>query len=382
MRGNGKVFISHAHDDNARCAPLLAALDAWGVDYWFDMRRLGAGDDLSASIQRAIAERDVFIRVCTLAAQQSYWVRLETGAFRGLQARRHREGRDASLTLINVILDARYEPEPFDYAHLFIDATNRPEAEWLDELRRALELPASPAKEEHLPKQAFHAQGELVVDATGAGDYSSIGPAIQAAADGATILVRPGHYMEELTIERPLTLRGDGSREQIVIEGSHGATVTCGAGRGRIEGLTLAQRGARNLDCVAITGGAWEIVNCDISTQTEGACVNISSAEPVLLRGNQIHDGGGWGVFVAGQGVVTLEDNVIASHAYSGVTVTGEGYVIAKRNRIARNAQHAVRVYAEAGGVFEENDLQGNYLETWNIHPSSFGKVQRIRNRG
>ena len=110
MRGNGKVFISHAHDDNARCAPLLSALDAWGVDYWFDTRRLGAGDDLSAAIQRAIVERDIFIRICTPAAQQSYWVRLETGAFRGLQARRHREGRDGSLTLINTILDARYEP--------------------------------------------------------------------------------------------------------------------------------------------------------------------------------------------------------------------------------------------------------------------------------
>ena len=382
MRGNGKVFISHAHDDNARCAPLLSALDAWGVDYWFDTRRLGAGDDLSAAIQRAIVERDIFIRICTPAAQQSYWVRLETGAFRGLQARRHREGRDGSLTLINIILDARDEPEPFDYAHLFIDATNRPEAEWLAELRRALALPHLPAEAQPAVKRATHADTALVVDATGAGDCATIGEAVQRAADGATILVRPGRYTEALTIERPLTLRGDGPRERINVEGAAGSAMTFAAGRGRIEGLTLRQGGARNLDCVALTGGAWEIVDCDIATQTEGACVNITSAEPALLRGNTIHDGGGWGVFVAGSGVVTLEDNVIAAHAYSGVTVTGEGYVIARRNHITRNAQHAVRVYAEAGGVFEDNDLQGNYLETWNIHPSSFGKVQRVRNRG
>lgn len=382
MRGNGKVFISHAHDDNARCAPLLAALDAWGVDYWFDTQRMGAGDDLSASIQRAIAERDIFIRVCTHAAQRSYWVRLETGAFRGLQARRHREGGDASRTLINIILDARYEQEPFDYAHLFIDATSRPEADWLNELRRALELPDPPARAKPESKRKAAHADDLIVDAAGSGDYVTLGEAIQAAADGATILVWPGHYSERLTLERSLTLRGDGPRERIIVEGVSASAIACVTGHGRIEGLTLRQGGARNLDCLAIIGGAWEVVNCDISTHTEGACVNITSAEPTLLRGNTIHDGGGWGVFVAGTGVVTLEDNVIASHTYSGVTVTGEGYVMARRNRITRNAQHAVRIYAEAGGAFEDNDLQGNYLETWNIHPSSFGKVQRVRNRG
>src|SRR5690348_4119857 len=159
MRGNGKVFISHAHDDNARCAPLLAALDVWGVDYWFDTRRMEAGDDLAHAIQTAIRERDIFIRVCTPAAQRSYWVGLETGAFRGLQARGHREGREnraSSRVLINLIIAAEYEPEPFDYAHIFVDAARKPEAEWLEELRRALGVgvgarPAQVAGEEAAP---------------------------------------------------------------------------------------------------------------------------------------------------------------------------------------------------------------------------------------
>lgn len=51
--GNGKVFISHAHADNARCQPLLRALDGWHVDYWFDVQTMAAGDDLTDSIQQA-----------------------------------------------------------------------------------------------------------------------------------------------------------------------------------------------------------------------------------------------------------------------------------------------------------------------------------------
>lgn len=141
MPGNGKVFVCHAHADNALCAPLLAALHVWGVDYWFDTAAMEAGADLTMRIQQAIAERDIFIRVCTNAAQQSYWARIETSAFRGLQAQAHRDGEDGRRVLINLILDPDYQREPFDLATIFIDATHEPLSVWLDELRRALGLP-------------------------------------------------------------------------------------------------------------------------------------------------------------------------------------------------------------------------------------------------
>ncbi len=33
MPGNGKVFVSHEYKDNSLCIPLIAALDAWEIDY-------------------------------------------------------------------------------------------------------------------------------------------------------------------------------------------------------------------------------------------------------------------------------------------------------------------------------------------------------------
>lgn len=140
MNGNGKVFVSHAHEDNSRCAALLAALDAWGIDYWFDAERLDAGQDLSQRIQQAISERDIFVRICTPAAQNSYWVSLETGAFRGLQAKEHQGRQSRQRMLINLILDKGYQPEPFDYAHVFIEATSRSQREWMQEMARALHV--------------------------------------------------------------------------------------------------------------------------------------------------------------------------------------------------------------------------------------------------
>jgi len=37
--------------------------------------------------------------------------------------------------------------------------------------------------------------GEIVVDPSGGGDFTEIQPAIDAAADGDTVLVQPGEYV-------------------------------------------------------------------------------------------------------------------------------------------------------------------------------------------
>lgn len=173
--GNGKVFISHSHDDNARCAPLLAALDAWGVDYFFDTQGLGAGQQLNERIQREISSRDIFLRICTAAVQRSFWMSLEANAFRGLQAEDRRRGRGNRRVLINLILDGDYSREPFDNATLFIDGASRPRAVWLAELGRALGVQAP-------VKSTFSRRTVLAYGAAAAVTLSS------AAAAGALYL--------------------------------------------------------------------------------------------------------------------------------------------------------------------------------------------------
>lgn len=138
VANNGRVFISHSHDDNSRCAPLLTALDAWGVDYFFDTQGLTAGHQLNERIQRELSSRDIMVRVCTSATKVSFWMSLEGNAFRGLQAEDQRNGHRDRRLLINVILDGDYSREPFDAATLFIDTVNRPRAAWMNDLARAI----------------------------------------------------------------------------------------------------------------------------------------------------------------------------------------------------------------------------------------------------
>jgi outer membrane protein assembly factor BamB len=158
MAGNGRVFISHSHEDNARCTPLLAALDAWGVDYFFDTQGLGAGQQLHETIQKEIGARDIFLRVCTAATLRSFWMSLEVNAFRGLLADDQRHGRAGRRLLINLILDGDYSREPFDNATLFIDAATRPRRIWMGELARALGM-AQPKAQRGVSRREVLAYG-------------------------------------------------------------------------------------------------------------------------------------------------------------------------------------------------------------------------------
>lgn len=143
----GKVFISHDRQDTSRCAGLLAALDAWSVDYWFDRQEASAEQKLSDQVQMALAESTLFLRICTPSTRRSFWMSMELGAFLGLQADDHHQGRDNQRRLVNVILDPGYVREPFDRTTTVLDATDTAHPQWVNTLREALGLPplADPA---------------------------------------------------------------------------------------------------------------------------------------------------------------------------------------------------------------------------------------------
>ena len=62
----------------------------------------------------------------------------------------------------------------------------------------------------------------LTVATDGSGDHTTIGAAIEAAVDGDTIRIAPGEYVENLHIDKDLTLAGDGDRAEVVIAGDPG----------------------------------------------------------------------------------------------------------------------------------------------------------------
>ena len=265
----------------------------------------------------------------------------------------------------------------------------------------------------------------LVVDQSGAGQFTTIGAAIVAANPGDRILVRPGLYDEGLIIEKALEIIGDGEVDEIVVEAEGQETVLFRATMGRVANFTLRQRD--DGDCVAIAQGRLILEDCDITSHGNNGVAIHGGADPLILRNrihgcgeagihvyksgkgtiedndvfgnaragvvirnggnptvrrNRIHDGTGSGVLVSSNGKGTIEDNDIFGNAIAGVAVRKGGNPTVRHNRVHRNAYEAVRVYEVGGGTFEDNDLRDNPLGAWDISPNSRAKVTRARNRG
>ena len=144
MIGNGKVFVSHAHADEALVAPLFRALSEWELDTWYDKNDLRAGDVLNEQIVVQIGDRDILIRASTPAARHSSWMERELWLAEALATIERHNGQ-LKRRMLNIVFST-YEPGESEQAKLFIDARNRPEIAWLDELRRTLELPERPVR--------------------------------------------------------------------------------------------------------------------------------------------------------------------------------------------------------------------------------------------
>jgi hypothetical protein len=136
----------------------------------------------------------------------------------------------------------------------------------------------------------------FVVDPMGRGNFTSIAAALKQAPVGARVLVRPGHYLESLVMDRPLELVGDGDRDDIVVESTQSGTLVFDTNIGFVRNMTLRQRGGDDY-CVWIKQGRLTIEECDITSRGL-ACVGISGAADPRVRRNRIHDGAQSGVFV------------------------------------------------------------------------------------
>jgi parallel beta-helix repeat protein len=199
-----------------------------------------------------------------------------------------------------------------------------------------------------------------VVDHFYRGDFTTITEAIKAAQPGDRILIRPGLYRENLVIDKPLEILGDGPLADIQIHARDAHAVVFRANIGRIANLSIRQAGGEGpWYGVDIAQGRLELEGCDITSHS-GACVAIHGGADPRLRRNTIHDGKTNGVHVYDQGLGILEDNDITANAYAGVAIMSGGNPTLRRNTIHDGKSAGVHVYDQGLGILEDNDITAN----------------------
>ena len=198
-----------------------------------------------------------------------------------------------------------------------------------------------------------------IVDPGGASGYPTLADAIAAVSPGGRVLVRPGRYRENIVIEKPLEIVGDGERDQIVIEASDQPVILFRAIMGRVTNLTLRQGDRAPSFAIDIAQGRLDLEGCEISSQSL-ACVAIHDGADPRLRRNRIHHGREQGVLVYNEALGTLEDNEIFENGGSGVEIRAGSSPTLRDNRIYNGRSGGVFALDSGEGVLEDNELFGN----------------------
>jgi parallel beta-helix repeat protein len=442
----GHAFISYVREDSHEVDRLQRKLEAAGVPVWRDTAALWPGEDWRVKIRRAITDNALVFIACfsrrSVARVKSYQNEEIRLAIDQLRLRRPDDpwlipvrfddcdipdldlGGDRTLASIQRVdlFGASRDVGNAQLAAAVLRLLGRSSTEPLGDVA----VQSQPAGAAAAPGVTAKIEPPThVVDPYQRGDFVTVAAAIEAAKPGDRILVRPGLYQENLVIDKPLEIIGDGLVSDIEIRAQDAHTVLFKADIGKVANLTLRLVATERLwSAVNITQGRLELEGCDITSHST-PCVVIGTGADPRLRGNKIHDSheaGIWffqeargtlegneitnnntgiviqagseptlrrntihdnsdvGVNIFPKGLGTLKDNDIFANAGPGVAICSGSKPTLSHNRIYGN-QTALQVLGGGGGVVEDNDLTGNSQGAWDLDEDYPNKVRSARNR-
>src|SRR5271156_269097 len=216
---------------------------------------------------------------------------------------------------------------------------------------------------------ASSAVADIVVDpntppcvATFSAHYTTIQAAVNAAASGATIEVRPGTYAEQVTINTPLTLKG--VTNTAANTGAAAVVIPGGTFSGAFTQILIQATGVTLVNIGV--DGTNSLSGCSGATLTGilFAAGSSGSLKDVALRNHYISNGSGGycegGIPVSANSAtsVTVTDSSVRNFDSEGFNLTATSTVTVKTTTVAPINPGANCLYANAATV----EVSGNSM--------------------
>jgi len=208
------------------------------------------------------------------------------------------------------------------------------------------------------------------VAADGSGEYTSLPEAVDTVPAGSTIILGKGLYRlpKRLVINKPLTLRGVGINETIVVGEGNGAVAEfSGPGQFAVYGITFHYEGKGWGDTVRVTDGEVDFQSCEFTggarneeERKGGSGLRLMGSTTGLVRGcrlaeNQLH-----GITLLDVSRPTLDDNVARGNGENGITYFDESGGIGSGNDCSENGLHGIGVQNQSTPTLEGNTCSSN----------------------
>lgn len=212
------------------------------------------------------------------------------------------------------------------------------------------------------PKQSL-SNGDFVVSADNSGDFVSISEAVEAATNGAKILVRPGLYEESLVINKQIEIVGDGEAKNVVVRSFDDSCISMRAKRAAVKNLTLqcaAGKSGTQVFGVDIQSGELLLENCDMTSDSL-ACVAVRGAETnPLIRNCLIREGADGGIYFFDAAGGTVENCEILRNRNASVVIAQKADPHFKKCRVGDGENTGFWVYENGLGTIDDCEIYGH----------------------
>lgn len=225
------------------------------------------------------------------------------------------------------------------------------------------------------------------------GDVRTLSDALERAAPGTRIFVRPGIYPETLKIEKPIEIIGEGPAAGTILEGT-GPLIQVKAETFFLHGVTLkgSPDGEPGSPLVEILRGTTLVEDCVLSAGGVGISVTGGRTRGVLRR-LDLHGFRTSAVLVSGRASARL-DGCRVSSSRSGITLA-DGAEAAIRGCRIEGGHYGIEFGARSGGTLEGSDITryayagvlvhdgaGPAVQKCTIHHGNFGIEVSDRGKG
>lgn len=220
-----------------------------------------------------------------------------------------------------------------------------------------------PAIQNQPPQNRNQANAVIVVSANDDGDFISIGEAIEAAADGAKISVRPGLYDESLTINKQIEIVGDGEPKDIIVRSGNNSVLSMKSERAVVRNLTLqclAGESGKRVFGVDVEQGELLLQNCDL-TSNSLACIAVHGvgANP-LIQNCLVRDGADVGIYFFDSAAGTIEQCDVFRNRNSGVVIAENSNPNIRNCRIFAGENAGFLVSQNGLGTIDDCEIYGH----------------------
>lgn len=208
--------------------------------------------------------------------------------------------------------------------------------------------------------------GDIIVSQSGGGTHSTVCDAIADAAPNSRIAILPGHYVENVVIDKNLHLigidpRGGQAREKVFLECGTGNALKVSGAQGRLENISLrgmARAAGKKFHAVTVGEGALGLKNCAVTSDSL-ACIMAGGKARIALLDSRLEAGASDGVLAQDGAQVVLRDSRIDA-CLRGITARRSAQIDARATTISNCGEDGVRVTEAATVILDNCKISGN----------------------